>query len=497
MTLPQIGGVLDGLLAGLAAAEQLGIVHRDLKPENLMVSSDGRVKIADFGIAKATQNTDTSAILTTTGATLGTPAYMAPEQAMAGDIGPWTDLYSVGCMAYEMFTGKPPFHDSGAPMMLLVRHVSEPLTPAREVAGVEADISDWIERLTAKDPKQRPQSAVAASEEFEEILIGRLGPRWRRDSALPALPPAPSPPPVPAAYESFAGDPTTPVPAAEPAPAAAAPPEPAASALASAPSAPPEEPAEMPPRVAGLARPGAVALVIAAFLLPVVTSGDERWNLFAVLSVFEAVGVALAAWTVTRPRVSIPFASGVLVGCGVATSVAGLGLVKFALERLGGGSLVLAIAALLGAGAILAAGVIAMRASPGGAAVTPVDPGALLLGLAGIALACAAIFVNYDGFSSLWLEVQEGESAEFFFEPMVLAAAALVGLVVLGTSPRFASGLLLAVGMAGALHFLGLIVAAWRAIGEVGDVRAAGFLGVLGGLLILAAGVYARRSVSE
>ncbi len=201
LTLPQIGGVLDGLLAGLAAAEQLGIVHRDLKPENLMVSSDGRVKIADFGIAKATQNTDTSAVLTTTGATLGTPAYMAPEQAMAGDIGPWTDLYSVGCMAYEMFTGKPPFHDSGAPMMLLVRHVSEPLTPAREVADVDADISDWIERMTAKDPKQRPQSAAAASEEFEEILIGRLGPRWRRDSALPELPPAPSPPPAPRVRE--------------------------------------------------------------------------------------------------------------------------------------------------------------------------------------------------------------------------------------------------------------------------------------------------------
>ena len=157
--------------------------------------------------------------------------------------------------------------------------------------------------------------------------------------------------------------------------------------------------------------------------------------------------------------------------------------------------MVLVIAVLIGAGAILVAGVTAMRASSGSAAVTPVDPGALLLGLAGVALACAAIFVNYDGFSSLWAEVQEGESAEFFFEPMALAAAALVGLVVLGTSPRFASGLLLAVGMAGALHFLGLIVAAWRAIGEVGDIRAAGFLGVLGGLLVLAAGAYAHRSV--
>ena len=106
MTLSQIGGVLEGLLAGLTNAEQNGIVHRDLKPENLMVTSDGRVKIADFGIAKATTKMQTGAFLTATGTTVGTPTYMAPEQAMAQDIGPWTDLYSVGCMAFEMFTGQ-------------------------------------------------------------------------------------------------------------------------------------------------------------------------------------------------------------------------------------------------------------------------------------------------------------------------------------------------------------------------------------------------------
>ena len=111
MNLAQIGGVLEGLLAGLTHAESHGIVHRDLKPENLMVTADGRVKIADFGIAKAT-TTHTDAVLSVTGVTAGTPAYMAPEQAMAQDIGPWTDLYSVGCMAFELFTGNVPFHDS-------------------------------------------------------------------------------------------------------------------------------------------------------------------------------------------------------------------------------------------------------------------------------------------------------------------------------------------------------------------------------------------------
>ena len=130
MTLAQIGGVLEGLLAGLAAAEQLGIVHRDLKPENLMVTAAGGVKIADFGIAKATHAADTGAFVTATGTTIGTPPYMAPEQAMARDIGSWTDLYSVGCIAYELFTGSPPFVDAEEPMAIMLRHVTEPLPPA-------------------------------------------------------------------------------------------------------------------------------------------------------------------------------------------------------------------------------------------------------------------------------------------------------------------------------------------------------------------------------
>jgi serine/threonine protein kinase len=153
MTLAQIGGVLEGLLAGLAEAEQHQIVHRDLKPENLMVTSTGTIKIADFGIAKATQAADTGAFVTATGTTVGTPPYMAPEQAMAKDVGPWTDLYSVGCMAYELFTGKPPFYDAEEPLAILLRHISEALPPAAEVADVDPDVSAWIERLTSKDPR--------------------------------------------------------------------------------------------------------------------------------------------------------------------------------------------------------------------------------------------------------------------------------------------------------------------------------------------------------
>ncbi len=189
MSLAQIGGVLEGVLAGLGAAEERSIVHRDLKPENLMVTKDGAVKIADFGIAKATQETRTSAYVTATGTTIGTPAYMAPEQAMARDIGGWTDLYSVGCIAYELFTGAPPFHDAETPMAMMLRHISEPLPPAAEVAEVDPAISSWIARLTAKDPRERPPSSAVASEDLEELLIDKLGPRWRREARL-AEPPS-------------------------------------------------------------------------------------------------------------------------------------------------------------------------------------------------------------------------------------------------------------------------------------------------------------------
>src|SRR5687768_13313802 len=187
MTLAQIGGVMEGLLAGLAHGEQQGIVHRDLKPENLMVTSDGRVKIADFGIAKATKQMQTGAFLTATGTTVGTPRYMAPEQAMAQEIGPFTDLYSVGCMAFELFTGRVPFHDSEAPMAILLRHVNEPIPPVKSIdPSVDEQLSDWVERLLVKDPEQRTQSAADAWDELEEVVIALLGPRWRREARLPA-----------------------------------------------------------------------------------------------------------------------------------------------------------------------------------------------------------------------------------------------------------------------------------------------------------------------
>jgi serine/threonine protein kinase len=108
----QIGGVLENMLAGLAHAHSAGVVHRDLKPENLMITADGRIKIADFGIAKALAEEGTSAFRTATGVAIGTPAYMAPEQRAAGRpgvrVGPPADVYALAVTLHEAAGGQLP-----------------------------------------------------------------------------------------------------------------------------------------------------------------------------------------------------------------------------------------------------------------------------------------------------------------------------------------------------------------------------------------------------
>ena len=269
MDLVQVSGVLEGILAGLAAAERHDIVHRDLKPENVMVTDDGRVKIADFGIAKATTQLTSGAFKTATGTTIGTPAYMAPEQAMARDIGPWTDLYSVGCMAWEMFVGRVPFADVGEPLAVLMHHVNEPIPPVKSVAhDVDDRISDWIERLLEKEPQRRTASATEAWDALEEITISLLGPRWRRDSRLVerAAPVATTEPYTPPPRDLPPG-PMTPPAETAPSPPPAEPPTPAAPT----PVAPPPPEAEAPPPPeGGSRRPVWLAIAAAALAAAVV-----------------------------------------------------------------------------------------------------------------------------------------------------------------------------------------------------------------------------------
>ena len=184
LSFEQVGGVLENVLAGLAHAHAHGVIHRDLKPENLMVTDEGRVKITDFGIAKALTPEDTSAFRTATGATLGTPAYMAPEQAMGEGVGPWTDLYAVGVIAYELLSGTVPFSNV-EPVAVMLAHIQQDPPPlCSHAPDVPEPIAAWVHGLLAKAPDDRPDSARAAWEELEEHLLEGAGPRWRRTARI-------------------------------------------------------------------------------------------------------------------------------------------------------------------------------------------------------------------------------------------------------------------------------------------------------------------------
>jgi serine/threonine protein kinase len=318
LELAQVGGTLENLLAGLAHAHAAGVVHRDVKPENLLVTGEGRVKITDFGIAKALAEHGSAAFRTATGVALGTPTYMAPEQAMAQDIGPRTDLYATGVIAYELLSGTPPFVGS-EPLAVLLAHTQQPPPPLAEHApDVPEPIVDWVHGLLAKEPAERPESARAAWEELEEHLLECVGPRWRRSARLEprpgAAPSAPDRPATPApfpsdprsapgerdsdAWETFGGNvpsrepevapspvpQATPSPApaalpaseqeAEPAPAGAGPPSPPPPAATVAPSVPqghgdpPSPPAaRRRPRAMFLVAPVVAAIAIVAVVL--------------------------------------------------------------------------------------------------------------------------------------------------------------------------------------------------------------------------------------
>jgi hypothetical protein len=178
-------GALEGLLAGLDRATREHVVHRDIKPENLLVTSEGRIKIADFGIAKASSRAESGGALTRTGVPLGTPSYMAPEQIEGGEAGPWTDLYAVGVVAWELFVGHAPFHDSDTAVAIMLRHLHEDIPSAHSVKpGVDRELSAWIDRLLVKAPERRTPSASEAWDELEQIVTRLQGSCWRRAARL-------------------------------------------------------------------------------------------------------------------------------------------------------------------------------------------------------------------------------------------------------------------------------------------------------------------------
>ena len=183
LSLSQVIGVLQGLLAALTHAEARKIVHRDIKPENILVTGDGNVKIADFGIAKA--YSVMSGTLTATGSTMGTPMYMAPEQATGKPLSIATDLYAVGIVAFEMLFGYVPFGSGDSPIAIIWQHVNDPLPDTRALRpDLDPRLCEWVEQLLAKEAADRPPSAAVALDALEEIALELLGSRWRREAPL-------------------------------------------------------------------------------------------------------------------------------------------------------------------------------------------------------------------------------------------------------------------------------------------------------------------------
>jgi serine/threonine-protein kinase len=147
---------------GLEHAHAAGLVHRDVKPQNLLLRTDGTLKIADFGIARAAESTG----LTQAGTILGTAAYLSPEQALGEEVTSAADVYSLGAVLYELLTGRPPYEfDSLAE--LAAKQAAEAITPVSELApGVPRQVEDAVMRSLARNPDYRPSSAAELAREL-------------------------------------------------------------------------------------------------------------------------------------------------------------------------------------------------------------------------------------------------------------------------------------------------------------------------------------------
>ncbi|WP_225849312.1 serine/threonine-protein kinase [Streptomyces sp. HPF1205] len=186
-------GIAAQTARGLAAAHGQSVVHRDIKPGNLMLAADGTVKIADFGIARLID--EASPALTATGHVMGSSAYLAPERALGAPAVPASDVYSLGCVLYEMLTGRPPF-GGGTAAAVAHQHVqATPVPPGRLRPGIPAALADLLPHLMAKDPAARPTAQELATR-LEEPATSS-GPAASTGRAVVAGGPAASPPRLP------------------------------------------------------------------------------------------------------------------------------------------------------------------------------------------------------------------------------------------------------------------------------------------------------------
>lgn len=173
--------IMEPVLSALAAAHRAGLVHRDVKPENILLSDEGIVKVADFGLARAVE---ADAASTRTGLMMGTVAYCSPEQISKGRADQRSDVYSAGVVFFELLTGSPPFSGDSA-MNVAYQHVHNRVpAPSSRVKGIPSEIDELIVNATDSDPAGRPADAGAFLAELADV---------RAELALPvvAIPPRP------------------------------------------------------------------------------------------------------------------------------------------------------------------------------------------------------------------------------------------------------------------------------------------------------------------
>ena len=162
--------IIKGILNALDYSHNKGIVHRDIKPSNIMITDSGDIKVMDFGIARATD--DIGATLTNTWNVVGTAQYLSPEQATGELADGRSDLYSLGCLMYELLTGRPPF-TGDTPVSVAYQHVSSALTPASQInPSLDPNLDRMLEVVLAKDPNNRYQDAAAMLEDLEHVIKG-------------------------------------------------------------------------------------------------------------------------------------------------------------------------------------------------------------------------------------------------------------------------------------------------------------------------------------
>lgn len=175
---------------GLHYAHQHGVLHRDMKPENLLFSAEGVLKVTDFGIARVVGGGETLA--TQAGEILGTPAYMAPEQAQGLDLGPPADIYATGVMLYELLSGQLPFSEEGGALSIVYRHVYEEPIPLHEVAPqVPETLADVTMQALARQPTDRFPTSEAFGVALGEAATALWGTGWLEQADVSLMAPGP------------------------------------------------------------------------------------------------------------------------------------------------------------------------------------------------------------------------------------------------------------------------------------------------------------------